>query len=143
MSQPMSIMNGAGGIPYTGMLSFARIAHAMMPDTSRPLPVPAIAISEAQEDLYTPYTPECDGYLSVVGLSGQTEGVISLSKSRSIHNNEALQFARCNPTIRQGLFLPLCAGVTYHIRTHNIKSISAQFFPLMAYDMDGRWGACA
>lgn len=143
MSQPMSIMNGAGGIPYTGMLSFARIAHAMMPDTSRPLPVPAIAISETKEDLYTPYTPECDGYLSVVGLSGQTEGVISLSKSRSVASPEVLRIMHCASSYRRSLFLPLCAGVTYHIRTYNIASISAQFFPLMAYAMDGRWGACA
>lgn len=144
MNQQPSMMNGASclsGIPYAGMLSFARIAHAAMPDTSRAIPVPGIAIAETQENLYTPYTPEYDGYLSVLGLSGPSpdEGVISISKGLSIADNDIIQNVRACATVRRGLFVPLLAGVAYHIRTHNIKSISAQFFPLAAYAMDGRW----
>ena len=144
MNQQPSMINCAcamPGIPYTGMLSFAQIAHAAMPDTSRAIPVQDIAIAETQEDLYTPYTPKYDGYLSVLGLSGPSpnEGVISISKGLSIADNDIIQNVRTCTTVRQGLFVPLLAGVTYHIRTHNIKSIRAHFFPLVAYDMDGRW----
>ena len=142
MSQRISMMNGAcaiSGIPYGGMLSFARIAHAAMPDTSRAIPVPGIAIAETKEDLYTSYTPEYDGYLSIIGLSGADSGTISVSRSHSIVNGEVLQNVSTDPWYRQGPFLPLLAGATYYIRTYNIKSISAQFFPLMAYAMDGRW----
>lgn len=110
------------GIHYGGMLSFARIAHAAMPDTSRAIPVPSIAIAETKEDLYTSYTPEYDGYLSIIGLSGADSGTISVSRSHSIVNGEVLQNVSTDPGYRQGPFVPLLAGATYYIRTYNIKS---------------------
>lgn len=142
MSQQISMMNGAcamSGVPYSGMLSFARIAHAAMPDTSRAIPVPDIVIAETKENLYTPYTPDFDGYLSIYGISGADSGTISVSRSQSIVDGEMLQSVSTDGFYRQGPFVPLLAGATYYIRTYNIKSISARFFPLMAYAMDGRW----